>query len=106
MPVPPVVGPAPMMPNSNIPPVPAPTSNPNVQTEIYQAPQELVERPAILDAEQPIVQSPNTPIQGEVPSDVAHLIEDDSSKYAVRDSSLPPGRIIRDGRYNRNASGS
>jgi hypothetical protein len=104
-PVPPVNAPAPMMPNSNLPPVPAPTSSNLVQTEIYQAPQELVERPAILDSDTPIVQTPPAPIQGEVSVDTPGLGSDDNSKYAVRDSSLPPGRRIRDGRYNRNASG-
>jgi hypothetical protein len=103
--VPPVNAPAPMMPNSNLPLVPAPTSSNVVQTEIYQAPQELVQRPAILDSNTPIVQTPPAPIQGEVPVDTAGLGSEDNSKYAVRDSSLSPGRMIRDGRYNRNASG-
>jgi hypothetical protein len=104
-PVPPVTAPAPMMPNSNLPPVPAPTSSDLVQTEIYQAPQELVQRPAILDSNTPIVDTPPAPIQGEVPQSLSSVGTDDGSKYAVRDSSLPPGRRIRDGRYNRNASG-
>jgi hypothetical protein len=104
-PVPPVNAPAPMMPNSNLPPVPAPTSSNVVQTEIYQAPQELVQRPAILDSNMPVVQTPPAPIEGEVPQSLSSVGTDDNSKYAVRDTSHPPGRLIRDGRHNRNASG-
>jgi hypothetical protein len=102
---------------------PRPFLNANLQTEteIYEPPQQLVQRSEILDVENPIVQ-PVQPVQP--PMDVENPIvqpvqppmdveipniphvdtSDNKSDYGVRDSDISPGRMLRDKRHNRNES--
>ena len=76
-------------------------ANLQTETEVYEPPQDLVQRAEILDVENPIVQPPQAPIDAEIPTDVPHV---DASDEGLHSSSLPPGRDLRDKRYNRNES--
>jgi hypothetical protein len=84
-------------------------ANLQTETEIYEPPQELVQRSEILDVENPIVQpvqpTQQPPMDVEIPDNIPHVdTSDNKSDYGVRDSDLPPGRVLRDKRYNRNES--
>jgi hypothetical protein len=80
-------------------------ANLQTETEIYEPPQELVQRSEILDVENPIVQPTQPPIDVEIPDNIPHVdTSDNKSDYGVRDTSHPPGRMLRDKRYNRNES--
>lgn len=85
--------------------VPQPPENPQQDSQVYEPPEPLQQRAAILDVENPIVQPPLEAIDVDIPDDISRPSEPTyDSEYGVRHSPDNPGRILRDKRYRRNAA--
>lgn len=93
------IEPAPMQ----APPAP-PIADAPLARPVAKAPQELVQRAPILDVQNPIAQPPPPqPIDVQIPEAEAYNQAENKSRFGVRYSSNPSGRVLRDRRRRRNA---